>query len=125
MKKIIIAALVSLCLVGCTSTGSQSLKNETQESVKAKLINGKTTKNEVLASFGKPDSRMVVDGEDQWSYTMSNSQMKATSFIPVVGGLFTGGSDMQSKSLLVRFKGEKIDTYVFSDNTSELTHGVF
>ncbi|KFW98284.1 hypothetical protein KP22_21410 [Pectobacterium betavasculorum] len=125
MKKIIIAALVSLCLVGCTSTGNQSLKNETQESVKTKLIKEKTTKRDVLDSFGEPNHRMVIDGEDRWIYTMYNSQMKATSFIPIVGGLFTGGNDTQTKSLIITFKGEKVSSYEFSSGASEIKNGVF
>ncbi|WP_323636977.1 hypothetical protein [Pectobacterium polaris] len=124
MKKIIIAALVSLSLVGCSSSGNQSLKNETHESVKTKLVKGKTTKQDVLASFGEPDNHMVKDGEDRWFYTMYNNQMKATSFIPIVG-MFTGGNDMQLKSLFITFKGEKVSSYEFNAGASETKNGVF
>ncbi|EHA6622781.1 hypothetical protein JMB75_004475, partial [Salmonella enterica] len=78
MKKIIIVGFVFLTLAGCSSVGNQSLKNETQESVKTKIVKGKTTKQDVLASFGEPDSRSLIDGEEQWLYTMYNSQSKAT-----------------------------------------------
>lgn len=70
MKKNIIVGFVFLTLAGCSSVGNQSLKNETQESVKTKIVKGKTTKQDVLASFGEPDSRSLIDGEEQWSYDL-------------------------------------------------------
>ncbi|EKM6057067.1 outer membrane protein assembly factor BamE [Salmonella enterica] len=100
------------------------MKNETQESVKTKIVKGKTTKQDVLASFGKPDSRSLIDGEEQWSYTMYNNQSKATSFIPVAG-LLAGGADSQTKSLTVSFKGEKVSTYIFNAGTSNVKTGIF
>ena len=124
MKKIIIAGFVFLALAGCSSVGNQSLKYETQESVKSKIVKGKTTKGDVLASFGEPDSRSLIDGEEQWSYTMYNSQSKATSFIPVIG-LLAGGADTQSSSLTIMFKGEKVDSYVFNAGKSNVKTGIF
>lgn len=41
MKKIIILGFVFLALAGCSSVGNQSLKNETQESVKTKNLKAK------------------------------------------------------------------------------------
>lgn len=124
MKKIIIAGFVFLALAGCSSVGNQSLKNETQESVKSKIVKGKTTKGDVLASFGEPDSRSLIDGEEQWYYTMYNSQSKATSFIPVIE-LFAGGADTQLSSLTIMFKGEKVDSYVFNAGKNNVKTGVF
>ncbi|MBQ4781539.1 hypothetical protein F9U38_13575 [Pectobacterium versatile] len=112
-------------MVRCSSTGNQSLKNENQESVKTKLVKGKTTKRDVLAFWSEPNHQMVIDGEDRWIYTMYNSQMKATSFIPVIGGLLTGGNDTQTKSLIITFKGEKVSSYEFSSGASEIKNGVF
>ena len=123
-KKIIILGFVFLAFAGCSSVGNQSLSNETQESVKTKIVEGKTTKQEVLASFGEPDSRSLIDGEEQWSYTMYNSQSKATSFIPVAG-LLVGGADSQTKSLTVSFEGEKVSTNIFNAGTSNVKTGIF
>lgn len=78
----------------------------------------------MLASFGEPDSRSLIDGEEQWSYTMYNSQSKATSFIPVVG-LLSGGTDSQTKSLTVSFKGDKVSTYIFNAGKSNVKTGFF
>ncbi|MEH4626305.1 outer membrane protein assembly factor BamE [Phytobacter diazotrophicus] len=115
---------VSLMLTGCVSSGNQALKTETQESVKAKLIKGKTTKEDVQANFGAPYSRATQDdGNEVWSYVMHNSQMNATSFIPVVG-LFTGGSDNQSKTLQITFKNNTVDKWSFSSGDNAVKTGI-
>ncbi|RRO08561.1 hypothetical protein, partial [Pectobacterium aquaticum] len=107
MKKFIIVTLVSLTLSGCYSFGNQTLKNVTQEDVKAKIVKGKTTKAEVLTAFGEPDKRITSDDEEKWSYSMHNYRSKPTSYIPIVG-ILTGGTDIEEKSILITFKGEKV-----------------
>lgn len=124
MKRILTTVLVLATLSGCTSVGNQSLKNETQDSVKSKLVQGKTTKQDVLASFGEPDNRSTSDGEEQWSYTMYNSQAKSTAFIPVVGFLI-GGANTQTKSLMITFKKEKVSSYSFSAGANNVKTGIF
>ncbi|GDT43565.1 hypothetical protein BvCmsSINP030_01937 [Escherichia coli] len=52
---------------------------------------------------------------------MYNNQFNATTFIPVVG-LFTGGSQTQSKTLEIDFKGEVVNKWTFStDNNNTKT----
>ncbi|MBS4433263.1 hypothetical protein E2566_08140 [Pectobacterium punjabense] len=124
MKKIITAVLVSFALSGCYSFGNQTLKNVTQEDVKAKIVKGKTTKSEVLTAFGEPDKRIASDNEEKWSYSMHNYRSKPTSYIPLVGVLI-GGTDIEEKSILITFKGEKVSSYEFSAGASEIKRGAF
>ncbi|PWD67085.1 hypothetical protein [Pectobacterium parmentieri] len=124
MKKLIIVAFVSLTLSGCYSFGNQTLKNVTQEDVKAKVVKGKTTRSEVLTAFGEPDKRITSDDEETWSYSMHNYRSKPTSYIPLVGVLI-GGTDIEEKSILITFKGEKVSSYEFSAGASEIKHGAF
>ncbi len=124
MKKIIIVAFVSLTLSGCYSFGNQTLKNVTQEDVKNKIVKGKTTKSEVLTAFGEPDKHIASDNEEKWSYSMHNYRSKPTSYIPLVGVLI-GGTDIEEKSILITFKGEKVSSYEFSAGASEIKHGAF
>ncbi|MEI7154860.1 hypothetical protein WCT80_20350 [Pectobacterium carotovorum] len=124
MKKIIIVTLVSLTLSGCYSFGNQTLKNVTQEDVKAKIVKGKTTKSEVLTAFGEPDKRITSDDEEKWSYSMHNYRSKPTSYIPIVG-ILTGGTDIEEKSILITFKGEKVSSYEFTAGASEMKRGAF
>ncbi|WP_323663698.1 hypothetical protein [Pectobacterium carotovorum] len=124
MKKFIIVTLVSLTLSGCYSFGNQTLKNVTQEDVKAKIVKGKTTKAEVLTAFGEPDKRITSDDEEKWSYSMHNYRSKPTSYIPIVG-ILTGGTDIEEKSILITFKGEKVSSYEFTASASEMKRGAF
>ncbi|AOR59346.1 MULTISPECIES: hypothetical protein [Pectobacterium] len=124
MKKFIIVTLVSLTLSGCYSFGNQTLKNVTQEDVKAKIVKGKTTKAEVLTAFGEPDKRITSDDEEKWSYSMHNYRSKPTSYIPIVG-ILTGGTDIEEKSILITFKGEKVSSYEFTAGASEMKRGAF
>ncbi|MBA5600751.1 hypothetical protein H1224_06695 [Pectobacterium aroidearum] len=124
MKKFIIVTLVSLTLSGCYSFGNQTLKNVTQEDVKAKIVKGKTTKAEVLTAFGEPDKRITSDDEEKWSYSMHNYRSKPTSYIPIVG-ILTGGTDIEEKSILITFKGEKVSSYEFTASASEMKRGPF
>ncbi|WP_165707421.1 hypothetical protein [Pectobacterium polaris] len=124
MKKFIIVTLVSLTLSGCYSFGNQTLKNVTQEDVKAKIVKGKTTKAEVLTAFGEPDKRITSDDEEKWSYSMHNYRSKPTSYIPIIG-ILTGGTDIEEKSILITFKGEKVSSYEFTAGASEMKRGAF
>ncbi|HCD2227754.1 TPA: hypothetical protein NBJ42_004865, partial [Escherichia coli] len=100
--------IIVFLLSGCSTSGNQNLKNETPQSLQSKIIKNKTTKKELLTKLGEPDTRTTLDdGNEQWKYFMSNNQFNATTFIPVVG-LFTGGSQTQSKTLEIDFKGETV-----------------
>ncbi|EKL9528248.1 hypothetical protein PS622_004519, partial [Salmonella enterica] len=99
-------------------------KNETSQSLQSKIIKNKTTKTELLAKLGEPDTRTTLDsGNEQWRYFMYNNQFNATTFIPVVG-LFTGGSQTQSKTLEIEFNGEKVSKWAFSSDNSNTKSGV-
>ncbi|MBV8875934.1 MAG: outer membrane protein assembly factor BamE [Metakosakonia sp.] len=124
MKKLAVTLLLAVSLTACVNTGNQTLKSESQESIKSKLVKGKTTKEDVQANFGTPYSRSTLDsGEEVWSYVMHNSQMNATSFIPVVG-LFTGGSDNQSKTLQISFNGNVVNKWSFSSGSNDIKTGI-
>ncbi len=54
---------------------------------------------------------------------MTNNQFSATTFIPVVG-LFTGGSQTQSKTLEIDFKGETVSKWTFSSDNNNTKTGI-
>ncbi len=85
MKKIIVASFfIAICLItGCSTSGNQKIKNETAQSLQSKIIKNKTTKAELLAQLGEPDTRTTLDdGNEQWRYFMYNNQFNASTFIP-------------------------------------------
>ncbi|EFF0495135.1 TPA: hypothetical protein R4Y77_003890 [Citrobacter koseri] len=126
MNKFIVTSffIAIFSISGCSTSGNQKLKNETSQSLQSKIIKNKTTKTELLAKLGEPDTRTTLDsGNEQWRYFMYNNQFNATTFIPVVG-LFTGGSQTQSKTLEIEFNGEKVSKWAFSSDNSNTKSGV-
>ncbi|EGH3382749.1 hypothetical protein IEA94_002978 [Salmonella enterica] len=126
MNKFIVTSffIAIFSISGCSTSGNQKLKNETSQSLQSKIIKNKTTKTELLAKLGEPDTRTTLDsGNEQWRYFMYNNQFNATTFIPVVG-LFTGGSQTQSKTLEIEFNGEKVSKWAFSSDNSNTNSGV-
>ncbi|AXK28932.1 hypothetical protein [Escherichia coli] len=126
MKKIIVTSffIAIFSISGCSTSGNQKLKNETSQSLQSKIIKNKTTKTELLTKLGEPNTRTTLDdGNEQWRYFMYNNQFNATTFIPVVG-LFTGGSQTQSKTLEIDFKGETVSKWTFSTDNNNTKTGV-
>ncbi|WP_155007306.1 MULTISPECIES: hypothetical protein [Klebsiella] len=116
--------IIVFLLSGCSTSGNQNLKNETPQSLQSKIIKNKTTKTELLTKLGEPDTRTTLaDGNEQWRYFMYNNQFNATTFIPVVG-LLTGGSQTQSKTLEIDFKGEVVNKWTFSTDNNNTKTGV-
>ena len=124
-KIIVISFFFAISLInGCSTSGNQKIKNETAQSLQSKIIKDKTTKTELLAQLGEPDTRTTLDsGNEQWRYFMYNNQFNATTFIPVVG-LFTGGSQIQSKTLEIDFKGEVVSKWTFSSENNNSKTGI-
>lgn len=126
MKKFIVTSffIAIFSISGCSTSGNQKLKNETSQSLLSKIIKNKTTKTELLTKLGEPDTRTTLDdGNEQWRYFMYNNQFNATTFIPVVG-LFTGGSQTQSKTIEIDFKGETVSKWTFSTDNNNTKTGV-
>lgn len=126
MNKLMTATfiLTTLFITGCSTSGNQNLKNENAQSLQSKIIKNKTTKTELLTKLGEPDTRTTLDsGNEQWRYFMYNNQFNAVSFIPVVG-LFTGGSQTQSKTLDIEFNGQTVSKWTFSSDNSDTKSGV-
>lgn len=126
MNRLIVTAFsISFLLIpGCSTSGNQQLKNETSLSLQSKIIKNKTTKSEITARLGEPDTRTTLDsGNEEWTYSMDNNQFDATTFIPVVG-LLTGGSQTQAKTLEIEFKGETVSKWSLSENKSRMNTGL-
>ena len=119
------ALLTVIVLSGCSSTaGNQSIKNETQQSIASKIFKGRTTKQDILQQFGEPTRKTTVDtNEDMWFYSIMNSNMSATSYIPIVG-IFSNGTDMKSKALTVTFQGDKVENWSFSESNDSVHNGL-
>ena len=103
---------------------STSQKAKHHKVYSRKLLKTKTTKSEITALLGEPDTRTALDnGNEEWTYFMNNNQFDATTFIPIVG-LLTGGSQTQAKRLEIEFKDETVTKWTFSENNSKMKTGL-
>lgn len=126
MNKIIIALLsITIFIVsGCSSSGNQALKNESQASLQTKLVKNKTTKSDVVRAFGSPTSvTSKNDGGDIYLYEMNNGKINPLTYVPVVG-FFAGDTTTESRSLSIVFnKNDTVDTWSFSSDNRKLETG--
>ncbi|QDX97009.1 hypothetical protein EGD00_07765 [Pectobacterium carotovorum subsp. carotovorum] len=123
MKKLFIAALVILPLTACTTYGNKSLKDESQQTVKTKIVKGKTTQQEILATFGEPQTRATNDGQEMWSYSSMSGESQISNYIPGLA-LLKNSNTAHMNSLEIWFKGNVVDRYNFSQTASKVSRGL-
>ncbi|MGI4719759.1 MAG: hypothetical protein ACRYGO_13250 [Janthinobacterium lividum] len=98
----------TLVLTGCASTGSESLRKETESSVSQKIVQGKTTKNEIRAMFGSPTKTSFTDGGlEIWNYDFANVSADAISYVPIVN-MFGASASGKKKELVVMYDEQNI-----------------
>lgn len=111
MKKLIStcgAMAIAFAVSGCASVGSESLRKETESSVAQKIVQGKTTKNEVRAIFGSPTKTTFTDGGlEVWNYDFTNVSADAISYVPIVN-LFGASASGKKKELVVLYDTENV-----------------
>ncbi|ATA22833.1 hypothetical protein BIY26_23325 [Brenneria goodwinii] len=123
MKKLFIAALVILPLTACTTYGNKSLKDESQQTVKTKIVKGKTTQQDVINAFGEPQTRATNDGQEMWSYSSMSGESQISYYIPGLA-LLKNSSTAHMNSLDIWFKGNVVDRYNFSQTASKVSRGL-
>jgi len=90
--------LAAVLLTACASSGVMVDQNKV-----GTFKEGVTTEADVYAALGKPTSVSTSTGTKILMYYGSQAQVKAATFIPVVG-LFAGGSDSKVSMLMLTFK---------------------
>jgi|SRR5471030_147977 len=123
MKKLLIVALVILPLSACTVYGNKSIKDETQQTLGSKIVKGKTTQQEILNTFGEPQTRASTDGQEMWSYSSMSGETQISNYIPGLA-LLKNSSTAHMNSLDVWFKGSVVDRYNFSQTASKVSKGL-
>ncbi|HGB1948087.1 TPA: hypothetical protein ACIUHO_004482, partial [Salmonella enterica subsp. enterica serovar Chester] len=117
------AVLVILPLASCTVHGNKSLTDENHQTVKLKIIKGKTTQQEILTAFGEPQTRATNDGQEMWSYSSMTGENQLSNYIPGLA-LLTSSSTAHIKSLDLWFKGEIVERYDFRQTASKTSRGL-
>ena len=118
-RKLGVLVLSAAMLVGCVSVGNERVGKLTA----SPNLEGQT-KDVVVALVGEPMTKAFgQDGAEVWSYYYTHAQVKASTFIPIIGG-FVGGADSRSKQLAVRFGQDgKVNAVLFNDTTNEIQQG--
>lgn len=129
MKKIVLATAVAVSVVlmsGCAGVGNDSLRSETEATVATKIVQGKTTKDQVREMFGSPMKTEFTDGGlEIWHYELTKLHADAVNFIPVVN-LFGSSESGNKKELVVLFDTNNVvKRYSMSDSAVSQKTGIF
>lgn len=125
VKKNSLNIIVSL-ISGCASMGNESLRHETEMTMQKKIIEGKTTKQQVKAIFGSPLSTSFTDGGlEIATYEFSNVKADAINYIPIVG-MFGGTASGKKKELVIMYdKNNVVKRYSMSESDVKQKTGLF
>jgi outer membrane protein assembly factor BamE (lipoprotein component of BamABCDE complex) len=127
-SKIALLAILAAGLVvsGCASVGNETLRAESESTVKGKMVEGKTTKAEVKSMFGSPMKTTFTDGGlEVWTYEFSKVSADAVSFIPIVN-LFGATASGTKKELVAMFETNGVlKRYAMSESDVKQKTGVF
>lgn len=126
MKKYLFL-IASLGLVGCAAhSGNQVLADLKHEDLKVKLVENKTTADEIRQLLGDPkETKLNLDGSEEWVYELVRADAKAANFIPIVN-LFASGADTDTKTLrLLLNKDRVLVKYLYSSSKGEFKQGLF
>lgn len=94
----VLTPLAAMALVACAATGVKV----TDEQL-AGLVAGVATEADVIQRLGAPTTRLRQgDGTVMLQYVYAEAQVRAASFVPVVG-MFAGGSDVRSNLVMLTF----------------------
>lgn len=111
--------IASFSLMGCAKGGggNQKLAGTSTSEIQDRLQEGRTTKAEVKEWLGEPGGiSKNKDGTESWRYDLTNheSKVKATTFIPYIGGLI-GGTEgkVEHRWLTINFKNGVVTDYSF------------
>ena len=107
MKKVNVGLLTGLIAVlilsVCASSGNQTLKNETEFTVSAKVVEGETTAAEIKAMFGSPYETTYTDsGLLIWKFRLDDLKSDAINYIPIVNWFGSSVSGAR-KELVILF----------------------
>lgn len=126
LRVVLSGLVISLAIAGCASVGNETLRSETESSVQAKMVEGKTTKSETRAMFGSPLKTSFTDGGlEVWTYEFSKVSADAVAYIPIVN-LFGATASGKKKELVVLFDANGvIKRFSMSESDVKQKTGVF
>jgi outer membrane protein assembly factor BamE (lipoprotein component of BamABCDE complex) len=130
MKSKVLASSFGLALAlafsGCMSSGNESLRKESEQSVAQKIVEGKTTKAEIKKMFGSPSKTTFTDGGlETVTYELAKMKADGVNYIPLVGLLGTSASGTK-KELVILFDNDGVvKKYSMSESPVQVKTGIF
>lgn len=112
--------LLVVCLVGCATSG-----RKIDQAAADKIEKGKTTKEQVVALIGSPESiSRSSNGDTTYIYNYIRATAKPINFVPIVGA-FAQGADVQHQMYMVTFDPKGIvKSYTSNYGASEANAGL-
>lgn len=129
MKKILSVVVLSaiiLGLSGCASKGNESLRSESEVSVKNKIIENVTTKNDLKKLFGSPETTSFTgSGHEIWKYIFENVSADAVSYIPIVSMFGASASGIKKELTILFNENDTVKKFTMSESQIKTKTGLF
>lgn len=108
MCSVIIGTIILLVAQGCSTSGNQKLKDQSQSGIDQIITTNKSTRQDVRNEFGDPYSSITTDdGTTIWIYRYQHAKPWVRDFIPIYN-LFDSGSDVSITELIVSFNASGV-----------------
>jgi outer membrane protein assembly factor BamE (lipoprotein component of BamABCDE complex) len=122
---VFLSLAIAIVLSACATSGNVNMKDQTQSSVSQRIIEGKTTKAEIIQAFGQPTTVSFTDaGNEIWTYKHSREVSHVRNFIPYVN-MISSGADTTTKELVVMFnKNEVVSKYTMREIQGTANQGI-
>ena len=126
MNKTLSILLIFVFVIGCASTGNKSLDDVTENKVYTEVIEGQTSKKEILSMFGSPFSVNYTDeGLEIYKYERSKLRADWQMYVPYAI-LFGRKMSGVKKELVIMFDENSIVKKVsMSESDTEHKSGIF
>jgi len=103
-----ILCVLSISLSGCVSSGNETLKSQDRSTVEMNIVDGKTTREDILRLYGSPtQTTFTANKNEVWVYSWAHKSPQAQNFIPLAGP-FVAAVDVQQKRLIILFDSQNV-----------------
>jgi len=96
--KLAAALIVTASIVGCASTGNGAVKTLTQKNAAQSIVIGKSTKADIIRTFGAASISTFPNGYEIWLYQVGYS--KTIDSIPYMNLLVSSADNRKELSIL-------------------------
>ena len=115
-----------LLVLGCASTGNETLKTESEISVSSKISIGETTAAEIKSMFGSPYESSYTDGGLQiWKFRLDDMTADAVNFVPILNLLGSSMSGTRKELVILFDDDDVVKRFNMSESDVQTKSGIF